>query len=492
MKNKLLYILSLTLILASCKKYLDINETPNNPLVVPPSTILPVTTVGMAFAASNELGRLTSVVMQYNTGLNNQVAQEDIYNLDNLLDNQWSNEIYGTAIQNLRILVDQYESSSPAYSGIAKLQLAYLFSTATDLWGDVPYSEAGYGLKFSSPRFDKQEDIYMGNPDLGIVGLFDLVKNGLADLNKPTLLKPGLNSGDIVYAKTAADTAGNGNITKWKRMGNTLLLKFALQISNRNPAYAKSTIESVLATNLYINANNLDFEVPFGTSTGNQNPLYSFNNINRTGDLILSSRFLSLMRSQNDTFRLAKYYTKPTGNFVAFENGSVGTAPAAASRSKYNTYLTGSTGEAPVRLLTNAQVQFIWAEAALVLGSSGDPNAYYQAGIRASMQKVGMTEIEISDYFTTNTGIVTLSGIVEDKRKQIITQKYIAQVGNAIESYNDFRRTGYPQLTLPLNTTGDVPGVFPQRLPYTPNELARNPNAPNPRPKTDVKVWWAK
>jgi hypothetical protein len=87
--------------------------------------------------------------------------------------------------------------------------------------------------------------------------------------------------------------------------------------------------------------------------------------------------------------------------------------------------------------------------------------------------------------------VVTLTGTTEQKRQQIITQKYIAWVGNAIEAYNDYRRTGYPSLTLPLNTTGDNPNVIPKRLPYTPNELTRNPNAPNPRPKTDVKVWWA-
>ncbi len=86
---------------------------------------------------------------------------------------------------------------------------------------------------------------------------------------------------------------------------------------------------------------------------------------------------------------------------------------------------------------------------------------------------------------------MSLSGTTAQKKAQIVTRKYIAWVGNAIESYNDWRRTGLPVLTLPLNTTGDNPTVIPQRLPYTPQELTRNPNAPTPRPLTDVKVWWA-
>jgi len=107
------------------------------------------------------------------------------------------------------------------------------------------------------------------------------------------------------------------------------------------------------------------------------------------------------------------------------------------------------------------------------------------------MQKVGMTTAEIDEYFATNPTIVTLTGTTAQKRAQILTQKYIAWVGNPIEAYNDWRRTGIPVLTLPQNTTGDNPAVIPQRLPYTNNELTRNPEAPTPRPKTDVKVWWA-
>jgi hypothetical protein len=142
-------------------------------------------------------------------------------------------------------------------------------------------------------------------------------------------------------------------------------------------------------------------------------------------------------------------------------------------------------------MLTNFQVQFILAEAAIRLNTPGDANAYFQAGIRASMEKTGMTTAEIDNYFATNPTVVTLAGTNDQKIQQIIIQKYISLVGNAIESYNDYRRTGYPVLTLPLNTTGDNPNVIPMRMPYTPNELTRNPNAPNPRPKTDVKIWWA-
>jgi hypothetical protein len=480
--KKISFLFLLIISFTSCKKYLDVNTTPNNPTAVPPSTILPTTTIGLAFANSNDLDRATSALVQHIAGVANQTAAYDIYNLDGAFDNQWNGEIYGNTLNDLQILIDQYATTSPAYSGIAKLEMAYVFSMATDIWGEVPYSQAAQGLKFIAPRFDKQEDIYQGNSSLGITSLFDLVKSGLADLSKtPNVLTPG--NDDLVY---------KGDLTKWARMGNTLLLKFAIQISNKNPTLAASTISSVITGNNYINSNTLDFEVPFSATVGNQNALYTFNNVNRTGDQMLSTRLLNLEKSLNDTVRLAKFFTKPSGVFTSFDNGSTSAAPALATRSKYNTYLTGTSGEAPIRILTNFQVQFILAEAALTLGTAGTANTYYQAGITASMQKVGMTAAEISNYFATNPSVVTLSGTTEQQLQQIITQKYIAWIGNGIEAYNDYRRTGYPVLALVNNAAGDNPNVIPTRLPYTPAELASNPNAPKPRPKTDVKLWFAK
>lgn len=468
----------------SCKKnFLAVNETPNNPLQVPPSVILPNTTIGMAFANANDLNRATSAIMQHIAGVANQTAAYDVYALDGSFDNQWTSEIYGGTLNNLQVLIDQYSSTSPAYSGVAKIEMAYVYSMATDIWGDVPYSQAAKGLKFETPRFDKQEDIYQGNTALGITSLFDLVKDGLADLDKTSILKPG-STDDKIYA---------GDLTKWKRAGNTLLLKLALQISNKNPTLAKSTIQTVVTGNNYINANTLDFEVPFASAVGNRNPIFDFNNNLRTGDQMLSSRLLALSRTLNDTIRLSKFFTKTSG-FVAFNNGSTAAVPTLATRSKYNTYLTGAVGgEAPIRLLTNFQVNFILAEAIIKLGVTAPITAdsFYKAGIRSSMAKVGMTQAEVDNYFVTNPTVVTLTGTTAQQVEQIITQKYMAWIGNGIEAFNDYRRTGYPVLALPLNATGDNPNVVPTRLPYTPAELARNPNAPKPRPKTDVKLWWA-
>lgn len=485
------YLIALCMIpaLTSCKKFIDVNTDPNYPTDVPPKLLLSTTTVGLAYTNGNELGRAAGILVQYNAGVNGNPSEYDLYNMDGKLDNQWNSEIYNGSVNNLRLLISKTQETSPAYAGIAKIQLAYILSLATDLWGDVPYSQAGFGLQYPTPRFDKQEDIYLGNTALGIQSLFNLVREGIADLDKTSALKP--TTDDITYY-VSSEPAGN-NITKWKRAANTLLMKMALQISNVARDTAVKVMNEVIAGNNFINDNALDWQVSFSSAApSNQNPYYLYDIANRPDEEMLSARFITRMKALNDTIRLAKYYTKSGGNFIGYDNGANTTAPVSATRSRYTTYVVGTKGDAPIRILTNFQRAFIMAEAALVLGTPGDANALFQDGIKASMTKAGMTATEITAYFTTNPTVVTLAGSNADKLKQIITQKYISLVGNGIEAYNDFRRTGYPELALSQRAAGDDPNTIPKRYPYISTEGSRNPNQPNPRIRTNVKVWWGK
>ena len=491
---KIIFISTAVVVIASCSKsFLDVNTNPNAVQDAPAKVLLPNTTVGMAFSNSNELGKAAALLMQYNSGIQGNSAAYDTWNLGSF-DNAWSNEIYANTINNLGILIQKTEARSKAYAGIAKLELAYTFSMVTDLWGNIPYSEAGLGLdeagfpKFPQPRFDEQMDIYLGNSSKGIKSLFNLVREGMSDIVANGPARPGIDPGtdDMVYG---------GDLSKWTRFGNSLLMKFALQVSNKAPDTTTKIINDIISNNKpFINAidGSLDFNVPFLTSNPNA---YYLQDIGGSipNTQMLSTRFLALERSLNDSLRLSRFYIKPAATFVGYENGSPFVAPVAATRSYYGTYVLGATrrGEAPVRLITAFRNYFILAEAALRFGVTGDPNAYYQNGIRASMKSVGLSDADITAYFTANPTIVTLSGTTDQQLQQIIIQKYVASVGNGIESYNDYRRTGYPVLAPPVVTAGDDPNVFPHRFPYTIGEGSANPNQPNPRPKTSVKVWWA-
>ncbi|WP_375445434.1 SusD/RagB family nutrient-binding outer membrane lipoprotein [uncultured Fibrella sp.] len=472
--------------LTACSNYLDVNVTPNNPTSVTPGVLLPSSVVGTAFANANELNRFGEVVVQHLAGAANNPANYDVYQTNGAdFGNQWRFELYGGALINYQKLIETANlTNSKAYTGIAKIMKAYTFSLATDVWGDVPYSQALQGDVIPQPRLDKQQDIYQGNTASGIQSLFDLVREGLADLDAATAtgytgIKPG--NDDLVY---------NGDLTKWKQAGNTMLLKFAATVSLVNPQLATSVINEVLTKNQYINSNTNDLNVPFGASVGSQDPRYSYSFVtNFATDLILSTRFLNLLQANNDP-RLPLYFTSPGGKYTTIDNGFRGVLPSPTSTwSKYNTAIVGNTGVGPVRLITNFQRAFILAEAALRLGTPGDPQALYTEGITASMALAGLTSAQITAYLAANPTVATLTGTNEQKIAQIITQKYIALTGNGIEAWNDYRRTGYPTLQPSQNAAG-IDGTRPVRAVYINEEVQRNPNFPNPSPQSNTKVWW--
>ena len=527
MNNKKLIGISLAAAVAltamSCDrdKFLDVNTNPNSPTAVTMPVLLTSTVINTGFMAVNDLGRTTSLLSQQYAGIGNQPAQYDTYILRGSFDNQWNFELYGGTLINAQTLIDLANTKgSPAYSGIAKLLKAYNFAVVTDLYGDVPYSQALLGNANLRPRYDKQEDIYKGNAALGIQGLIALVQDGLADLDKTSASKPGPGD-DPVYGKNRITGAANtANVANWKKMGNTLLLKLANTISKKEPALAASIINP--SAQLAFAGNDDDFEVPFGSATGNQNPLYNYNFVTRPDDQMLSQTILDVMAASNDP-RLPIYYTTTqaapevsnssrttttVGTFTGYVNGSgfvvparipVGSNPALTNRSRYNAYLRGGGGDAPARLLTNAQRLFILAESALNLpgfnptGVTGTAQSFYQAAIRASMTKAGITDATITAYFAANPTVATLSTNSAAALEQIITQKWVASAGNGLEAYNDLRRTTFPKLAPVLNAAGDD-RTLPQRLPYPLSELNANVGAENQNTglSTSEKVWWAK
>ena len=469
--------------------FLDVNNSPNNPTAVQPSVQLPTITIGTAFVVGNTLGRDGDLFIQHYAGIANQPFTEDKYAISGNYDNEWRGDLYTNNLNGAQTLIASTQATSPAYSGIAKLIKAYNFAIVTDMWGDVPYSQALQGLGNIHPAFDRQQDIYEGAT--GIQSLFDLVREGLADLDKTSVLTPGTD--DFVY---------KGSIASWRKVGNMLLLKFACTVSRKDPTLATKVINEVLAKgaggSAAIFTNTEDFSVPFGTAVGNTNPFYSYNVTNRPNDQMASTRFLDSLVAYSDP-RLPKYFTTTPANtapthtttyglFTGFENGSNNTAPVRANRSVYNTYLLGTSGEAPVRLLTNFQRLFILAEMTIRLGTAGDANALYQEGIRRSMELTGLSTTDINTYFAAYPAIVTLRGDNTHKINQIIRQKWMAWVGNGYEAWNDYRRTGYPRLQPALNVSF-TPNI-PQRLLYPPSEVAANGDA-MPKVTIDQPVWWA-
>jgi hypothetical protein len=129
------------------------------------------------------------------------------------------------------------------------------------------------------------------------------------------------------------------------------------------------------------------------------------------------------------------------------------------------------TGAAPQRLLTYAEYCFIRAEAA-ILGAPGNAQQFFTDGITASMLEAGVAAPAIATYLAANG---TLAGTNAQKIKQIIEEKFIANYGVSMEPWSDWRRTGYPVLTIPPNRLSSVPTV-PRSLFYPQLEVDLNPS----------------
>ncbi len=461
----------------ACTDFLDINESPNLPTSVTPDVLLPAGLAGTAFANNNELNRFGSIITSVTAGAANSPATYDIYTIDGAnFNNQWRFEMYNGSLITYRNMIEVGEElGATSYTGIGKIMTAYTFSIATDFWGDIPYSEALLGDQNTSPRLDTQESIYLGSEE--VQSLFDLVREGIADLQSSSTVNPGQD--DIVYG---------GNSENWIKAGNALILKLANTISRVAPDRARQEIESVLQGGNFIQNNDENMVFTFGSSVGSRAPVYEYTYVTAfSNDMMISTRFKDLLESKNDP-RLPLFVTRPTGEYVTIDNGFRGALPTPTSSwSRFSSYVVGDGGEGPVRFITNAQVQFILAESALLLGTPGDAEEHFQNGIRSSMALAGLSTGEIDDYFENNSDEVSLNGSEDENWEKIMTQKYIASYGNGVEQWNDYRRTGYPVLEEHQNAVG-IDGTRPVRAQYINEEVARNSNFEVILPT--VPVWW--
>ena len=160
----------------------------------------------------------------------------------------------------------------------------------------------------------------------------------------------------------------------------------------------------------------------------------------------------------------------PATNMFLTNTGATGTQRVVSS--------TDGTGAGVTPMITNAMVKFIRAEAALTLGTGDNAKQLFLDAVTANLTSISSFAVANGGLAMTNiAGFVNRLGLQYDaaadneaRLRLIITQKYIAQFGNGIESYNDYRRTGYPVLDPLLSSLN----VFPLRFYYTTTELATN------------------
>ncbi len=528
MKTKIIAMASV-IVLAGCGDFLDINDDPNNPTKAQLNNILPYSQVNMFNSFGIGTAGMSEILAVY-VHHTVQRGDHDDYRIqanEFALAETWDN-MYTISLPDLNQIIRQADDESrPAYSGIAKLLKAHMFSLMVDIWGDIPYSQAGDPVNYKFPVFDHDASIY--------ADLFTLIDSGMADLSAGGA-PPG--SDDLIYG---------GNLDRWRRYGNSLKLNLYNKV-RLTPLYDAAQVTSLLHAPLMSDLNE-DFELRYNTSISPENrhpgfirewaqlnPIYYISpyfylmmkgdqacqNTLMTGitDPRIPYYFYNQLRDDEDPQNPFSYRD---GNFLSIWFGSFDRDPNEGfdqntSQTVCGLYPIGGSfddgsginisgngglrGASAQRLLTSAAIDFVRAELALTQNTGEDARAMLASGIQKSFAKVNavassagaptIATAAITDY--TDAVLARYdAGNAERKLEIVMTQKWIQEFGSAVESWNDIRRTGYPQVCDPaqdLNEFSIQTNPYPFSLFYSASDITNNSNSPAQRnPYTD-RIFW--
>ena len=428
-----IFALALGLGLVSCSKsFEEINTNTNAPTNVEPSLLFRNVLHKAALNSADHGWNRGNVIAQLSTqfDFNNII---DRYGFDSNSE-LWSS-IYLLLKDNEEILQKSLNNPSyEAYQGPARIMKAYLISLATDVWGDVPYSEAFRGEAGSqTPKYDTQEAIYTGKD--GILENLKIAAETIKNYKGFSQLE-----GDIIY--------GN-NLDSWGKLANSLRLRYLLRVSAKYPAAATEIAAIVTEGNL-ITTNSENAKLPFLNISPNE----FFASTQRSGDFDLfrmSKTTETYYSTTNDPRIPTLFQVNSTDTYTGWESGKGNVDWDGNAVSKLGTRFRTSPDKADALIMTASEVKFIMAEAALMLGSSGDAASLYQEGINLNMEYWGVS----ADATFLTDADVALSGSNEEKLEKIITQKWMASFMNGYESWFEFRRTGFPKLTPAISNSNE-------------------------------------
>lgn len=430
---------------AGCTKdFDDINTNPNAPTAVNSGLLLPQVQRDMMGSLLGETWGIGNIVIQHTA--KNQFVNEDRY-LWGELNSIWNN-VYDNMRDVNNILIQSDEKNEKNYKGIALVMRAWMFSLATDAYGDIPYSDAikaKEGINYT--KYDSQEDIYNG------------ILNDLKEANTILGTTGEVVAGDLIYA---------GDMAKWKKLANSLRIRYLLRISGKRDVGADLREIVTNPSTAPIFESNADNGVyTFKSTSPDQFPLHS-SRIGSFNEFRASKTLLDTLANLNDPrmpifFRPTPATEGSSPVYAGIPNGlndvealQYNGGPQFQSRigSLYyeNAISTQGLTIAKGVIITYAELQFLLAEAAEKGLIGGTAQTYYENGVNASFAFYGLTPP--ANYFSLPD--VTYAGTQEEKLNKIGFQKWVSLYFQGLEAWFDWRRTGIPALKPGIsNQNGD-------------------------------------
>jgi Starch-binding associating with outer membrane len=435
------------------------------------------------FYTSDSHYSTASITSRFTQQIGDVIADGVDVQREQQLSGVWTN-IYLNTIPNLNVMSRKaVAANQPFYIGTAKILTAVNLGLATNLWENVPYSQADQGSTgVFRPQYDSQEQV--------LKGVQALLDEGIAAL-QPIATQTTPRADDLAY---------NGNVARWIRLAWTLKARYAIQLVRKGATTAANSALTALANGFQSTAD--DFQVVYNAR--NFNPWHS--NValaNNTGNLTIThgAYFINQMNGTGGLPvdpRLPLIAARPT-TATTWVGVTAGRGTGSGSNVSFNTTTWQSTQAAPIQICTYSEAKFIEAEARFLANggtttSKGTtPQAYaaWQEGTRANMLKIGVAPASVTahlDNALVNIGAanLALSNIMLDKYESLFLHP---------EVWTDMRRYGYNPdvykgLTLPENLSPDLQGRWIQRISYPSSETSRNTDVARTNTKVPNVAMW--
>ncbi|MEO6285926.1 MAG: SusD/RagB family nutrient-binding outer membrane lipoprotein [Dyadobacter sp.] len=442
---------STAVLLAGCGDSLEkVNENPNEAIVAQPEYLLANSIKSNAdlILGSDASMETTTLFVQHWAKI--QYTDVDKYTVSiSNVQNVWTN-LYSQGLTDFSTIIKiGEETGNVNYQAVGLILKSWSFQLLTDLYGDIPYTQAVKINETLTPKYDAQKDVYLGL---------------LSDLKRASeLINTGGSpiSGDLVY---------NGNLTKWKKFANSLRLRIALRIADKDPQTAKTVIAELAANKSALIASNDEIAQLVYLSSPNQNPVSR--DRETRDDYRVSKSVIDKLQELKDP-RLAIYANKtvdatPTG-YIGVTNGLPADSAAKlgfTKTSKLGDYFTAPSS--PSVFLAYSEVLFNLAEAAQRGFIPDNAADLYKAAVTASLQQFKVSATDITAYLAQPAVAYSAANY----KKSIGDQKWLALFSQGLEAYTEWRRLDFPQLKPAY--AGVLGGKFPLRLTYPTGEQALN------------------
>lgn len=454
MKIKYIAILlsgALLLSVTSCKKDLvKINQNPNASQNAQPDYLLTAATKVTADTYWGVANTMESSLLFVQYWAKIQYTDPDRYIYSNSAFQELWTVGYSKSIVNLNQVIKLGDAQGNSnYKGVALVLRSWVFTLLTDAYGDIPYKQAANIDQYLTPAYDTQKDVYYA--------LLDDLKTAQAALDPAGKAI----AGDVIY--------GN-NIALWKKFANSLRLRIALRIADRDATKAKQVLADIQAEGGTYISSNAEIAQLVYLDSPNQNPVSNL--FDTRDDYRISKTIVDKLFSLNDP-RLPVYASKTKDatpqTYVGIPNGLlVGDASGLGftKTSKPGTYFLAP--HAPAVIISYAEVLFDRAEAAARGFTSEDAAGLYKQAITASLNQYGIQGSAADNY----TALPAVQYDAANFKKSIGEQKWIALFGQGLEAFAEWRRLDYPQLQPAV--AGTLNGKIPVRFIYPGTEQSLN------------------